>query len=259
MSPRCEPLPREQYPQLADALGDAAETTIVVHRLRHGWCRAWVAGELPRFRAAVVQEEFCPTEPTGYGLDARGLFALLQAVEGWDCVSVSPAVAPELGTLLTAAGMPVRTYEESFHELRRPAPVAQYARPEVRQLRPEELPLLARAAPELRRVGYPTLAQLLEEGIVAAAVVEGGVVAIAHTYARTPRHADIGVATLPAWRRRGFSTAAAALVAREAQREGQTPVWSTGRDNSASLRVAAKLGFEEVSRRTYVILSPESA
>jgi len=36
------------------------------------------------------------------------------------------------------------------------------------------------------------------------------------------------------------------------------PVWSTGEDNVASLRVARKLGFEEVGRRTYVILIAES-
>jgi RimJ/RimL family protein N-acetyltransferase len=30
------------------------------------------------------------------------------------------------------------------------------------------------------------------------------------------------------------------------------PVWSTGENNVASLRVARNLGFEEVGRRTYV-------
>ena len=34
---------------------------------------------------------------------------------------------------------------------------------------------------------------------------------------------------------------------------GHTPVWSCGEDNMASLQVARKLGFEEVSRLTYVI------
>ena len=77
--------------------------------------------------------------------------------------------------------------------------------------------------------------------------------AIAFTSARTARHADIGVATLEPWRGRGFATAAASLVAGAIQADGQTPVWSTGEGNLASLRVAAKIGFVEVGRRTYVI------
>ena len=69
--------------------------------------------------------------------------------------------------------------------------------------------------------------------------------------ARSERHADIGAATLEAWRGRGLATAAAALVARRVQEAGQTPVWSAGEDNAASLRVAQKIGFTAVSRRTY--------
>jgi predicted GNAT family acetyltransferase len=94
---------------------------------------------------------------------------------------------------------------------------------------------------------------LLTEGIIAAAIVDGGVVAIAHTAARTERHADLGVATLPAWRGRGLATAAAALVAERVRAAGQIPVWSTGETNAASRRVAQKLGFREVARRTYLI------
>jgi predicted GNAT family acetyltransferase len=65
------------------------------------------------------------------------------------------------------------------------------------------------------------------------------------------------VYTKEAYRRRGFATAAASLVARRVQEAGQIPVWSAGGHNVASLRVAEKLGFEEVSRRVYVI--PERA
>jgi GNAT superfamily N-acetyltransferase len=256
---RDRPLPPGEYHRLAEALGDTPETVIAVHRLRHGWCRAWIVGELPHFTAAIVQESFCPSEPSGFGLDARALFRLLEAVEGWDCVNVSQGVAPDLAELLRqASGKPLRTYEDVHHVLRTPAPVEPSTRPEVSRLGPGDLPLLERAAPELRSIGYPTLPQLLDRGVVAAAVVEDEVVAIAQTYARAPRHADIGVTTLPNWRGRGFSTAAAALVAQQVQRDGQTPVWSAGQDNVASLRVAAKLGFQEVSRRLYLIPERES-
>jgi predicted GNAT family acetyltransferase len=63
------------------------------------------------------------------------------------------------------------------------------------------------------------------------------------------------VATLPAYRRRGFATAAAALVATAIQAGGRIPVWSCGETNQASLRVATNLGFEPVLRRVYIILA----
>lgn len=85
------------------------------------------------------------------------------------------------------------------------------------------------------------------------AVVRGTVVSLSHTSAITPRHADVGVYALEAWRGRGLSTAAAAIVARTVQAAGRIHVWSTGEDNHASLRVAQKLGFMEVSRRAYMI------
>lgn len=45
----------------------------------------------------------------------------------------------------------------------------------------------------------------------------------------------------------------AAIVCRWVQDSGRVPVWSCGEDNLASLRVAQKLGFREVSRRVYLI------
>jgi predicted GNAT family acetyltransferase len=68
------------------------------------------------------------------------------------------------------------------------------------------------------------------------------IVAIARTSALSERHGDISIATLEAWRNHGFATAAAALVARDLQAAGQISVWSAGAHNTASLRVAEKLG-----------------
>ena len=51
----------------------------------------------------------------------------------------------------------------------------------------------------------------------------------------------------------GFATAAASIVTRRMQETHRIPVWSSGEDNMASLRVARKLGFQEVSRLIYVI------
>ena len=60
------------------------------------------------------------------------------------------------------------------------------------------------------------------------------------------------MSTLEEWRGRGLATAAASLVAQAIQESGRAPMWSAG--NPASLRVAQKLGFVEVSRRVYINL-----
>jgi RimJ/RimL family protein N-acetyltransferase len=54
---------------------------------------------------------------------------------------------------------------------------------------------------------------------------------------------DLGVATEPEFRGRGLSTACAAAVCRDVADRGRIPSWTTSPDNTASLRVAAKLGF----------------
>ncbi|HET7518287.1 MAG TPA: GNAT family N-acetyltransferase [Actinomycetes bacterium] len=54
---------------------------------------------------------------------------------------------------------------------------------------------------------------------------------------------DLGVATEPEFRGLGLSTACAATVCQDVRRRGRVPSWTTSPDNTASLRVAAKLGF----------------
>jgi len=54
---------------------------------------------------------------------------------------------------------------------------------------------------------------------------------------------DLGVATEPAFRGLGLSPACAAAVCQDVRCRGRLPSWTTSPDNTASLRVAAKLGF----------------
>src|SRR5699024_10046431 len=87
----------------------------------------------------------------------------------------------------------------------------------------------------------------------AAAVIEGELVSVAHTFAWSPLYVDLGVTTHEQFRGQGMATAAAAIVAAEVQKRGKVPVWSTGVDNLPSMQVAHKLGFRETSRRLYLI------
>lgn len=241
------PCTAEQRETLADALGDTPETVISVHALRRGLCRAYASEA-----AAIVQWNELPGEPMGFGDDAAALWDLLQSVDGWFCVEVTPRCAAALGPLMAAqTGRSVRYYGDIFYTLTVPAAPLHDAA--VRLLTVADLPVLDAAPREIQGGGFGSIRALLEEGVVAGAIVDGALVAIAHTSALTPHHADIGVATLEGWRGRGFATAAASLVAQQVQATERVSVWSTGEDNFASQHVAQKLGFAEVGRRVYVI------
>jgi len=241
---------------LADALGDTPETVISVHLLRRGLCRAYVVGDPSHFDGAIIQADALPGEPTGFGSDPEVLWDLLKSVQGWDCVDVASECASALGERIEREmGVRVRYYGDVYHILSKP--VLDFHNEAVRQLTLADLKLLESAPAELRGGGFGSLRGLLSDGIVACAIASGRIVAIAHTSARTERHADIGVFTLERWRGRGFASAAASLVAKRVQEAGQIPVWSAGEDNVASLRVAQKLGFTERSRATYIILDKE--
>lgn len=247
-----QPLNRKGCRLLADALGDAPETVISVSALRQGLCRVYITGDPASFEGAIIEANFLPGEPAGFGSDPEVLWDLLKGVKGWDCVDVAPECATALGEIIEREmGVPVRYYGDVYHIL--PKPVLNFRNEAVRQLTLEDIKLLESAPAEVRGCGFGSSRGLLAEGIVACAIVSGEIVAIAHTSARTKCYSDIGAFTLKEWRGRGFATAAASIVAKRVQEAGQIPVWSTGEDNIASLRIAQKLGFTEVSRSTYVI------
>ena len=242
------------FAELADTLGDTPETVVSVHLLRKKLCKAFVAGSPTSFSAAVVQGHFDSEEPMGFGTDARALWELLQLVEGWDCIGVSSQCAKPLGGLLeNLDGVKVRYYGEVYYSLTRP--VQLFTHDHVLELTMQDRSLIASAPAEIQGGGYEDMETMLSEGIVAGAIYGDRLVSIAHTSGVTDLHGEIGVGTLEPWRKRGLCSAAASIVSNRLQEAGRVPVWSTGEDNHASLRVATKLGFREVSRRTYVILA----
>ena len=248
------PLNPQQCQVLANALEDTPQTVISVSQLRRGLARAYVIGDPADFHAAIVEDLGSPGEPTVFGSDVSLLADLLAAVSGWFCVNVSPAVAQSLGPLLAKRiGRSIRYYGDVYHTLTET--VADVTNPAVHQLTLADLPLLEVAPPDIRGLDPR---RLLAEMVAAGAIVDGQIVALAINYARSAGYADVGVYTLPEWRKRGLATATAAIVAQIMQAGGRIPVWSCGEDNHASLRVAQKLGFREVSRRTYIILNEES-
>jgi hypothetical protein len=243
------------YPELADTLGEHVDTVISVHLLRRGLCRAYIAGS-PQHFTAVVIESPGSTELRGFGADAEALYNLLEVIPSWSCVDVAPTCAPALGRLIEERmGVAVRYYADLHHALRKPVEFRHD--PAVRRLTPADVSLLESAPAGVRAEGFGTAYAMLAEGVVAAAIVADRIVGIAFTSARSHDYADVAVSTLEPWRNRGFAAAAAGLVAHDIQEAGQIPVWSTGEDNWASLRVAEKLGFSRECELTYVILQPQ--
>jgi RimJ/RimL family protein N-acetyltransferase len=241
------------HPVLAAALGDSPETVQSIHMLGRGLCRAYVAGHPARFEGAIVQPIAWPEEPAGFGPDPKLLWALLQLVEGWTCILVDTAVAPALGRIIEVElGHRVRYLDDVTHLLTRPVRLERNEA--VRRLTLADLVRLESAPLELRSSLWRDTRQLLAEGLVASAVVSERIVATALVAACSDHYADIGVYTREGYRGRGYATAAASLVAQGVQEGGRFPLWGAGAHNQASLRVAQKLGFQEVSRRRYVIL-----
>lgn len=237
---------------IAATLPDTPETVISLHTLRRGHCRAHIVGTPEHYTALVIDSDDAPGEPSCYGA-ADALWSILRDLPGWFAANMSEDVAPAIGANVRRDWDEQVTYLGDPHfTLQQPAP--DLPNPDVRRLTPADLPLLEAAPPQVRGAGFGSTGALLEDGIVAAAIVNDAVVAIAHTFAITDRHADIGVSTLEPYRGRGYASAAAALVARAIQATGRTPVWSCGETNQPSLRVAEKLGFEPTLRRVYVIV-----
>ena len=254
-------LMREQWERdrLANALGDTPETVIPVHLLRRGLADAWVVGTAPRFDGVIVQAHLLQQEPWCFGRDPSAIWGLLRPLIDWGRQIISPNVPADLASQLTThikqeADVQCRQYGDVYHTLG--GRVNEFTVPEVRPLDLEDEGLLAAYRSNPREMGFATSEDLLTDGAAAGAVVGGSLVALAHTNAMTARYGDIGVVTDEPWRGMGFASSAASIVARRIQERGRTPVWSAGEGNAASLRVAAKLGFVEVSRRVYLNLRP---
>ena len=248
-----QPLDPDGIHRLIKSIDESPETVIPLHLLTQGACKAYAVGDPATSKAVIVQGDNLREEPFGIGNDPEGLWDMLRRLDDWKVVDVSPTVAPRLGAIIReATGKRVWYYDDVYHTLTKPAPVID--EPAVREFTLDDMGLLEATGVHGAdfRGGLPAQ---LETGTVAGAVVDGRVVSTAQTAANTARYTDIGVATDEQWRGRGFATAAASFVARRIQESGRTPVWSCGEDNMASLRVARKLGFEEVARLTYVVRS----
>ncbi|MEJ7902120.1 MAG: GNAT family N-acetyltransferase [Thermomicrobiales bacterium] len=238
---------------VVEALGDTPETVIALQFLREGTCEVLCVGDPADFEGIIIQSLDMPTEPMAFGNSAEAIGGLVPHLTGWSCLNVPAHLADALiEPVASAAGTSdMRMMDDVYHLLTRRVPPM--STPSVRILTPADRDLVAAASPALIGNGVDRLLMTLEHGHVAGAVREGELVALAYTFATSERHADIGVVTYPQWRGQGLATAVTSLVAQAIQADERIPVWSCGGTNLASLRTAARVGFEEVSRRVYLI------
>ncbi len=242
----------EEMPLLAATLGDSPETVISHHLLTSRACNAWCVGDVRQPSAAIVQAHAFLAEPIVFGHAPEDIARIMPFVQGWDTFSVPRYLAHTLErTITTLAGTgALHTLEDVYHVLDTPIPPFD-RRDDVRLLSDDDMLLMAGMDELQQNSAY--------KPIVAAAVIDGEIVSLAHTFAWSPLYVDIGVTTHEEFRGQGYATTAAAIVAEEVRKRGRTPVWSCGAHNEASLRIAEKLGFRETSRRLYLIpLIPES-
>jgi RimJ/RimL family protein N-acetyltransferase len=234
------------------ALGDSPETVITRHFMRLGTCEVLVVGDPADLEALIVQADDIAEEPTVYGTSAGAIASLIPHLQGWTCINVPRDLADELVTPVAEAAEAsgVRMLDDVFHVLH--APIAMPDVNGARMLTIYDRALIASAS-ELVGDAADRLLDTLAWGHVAGVEHDGALISLCHTFAISERYADLGVVTHPSHRGQGLATAVGALVAQAVQADGRVPVWSTGVTNLASIRTALRLGFEEVSRRAYLI------
>lgn len=236
-------------------IGEAPETLMSLEQLRRGLCRAYVLGSPDQPAAIAVQPDAFPRDISLYGNDAQAIFALMRQMTGWEAADVAAEYArPVAEWLGWATRRRVVFSHEHFFTLDHPAPAL--AHPTVRMLGDADLPLMEEATVPLDMGDwrFGSAAALLAEGLVAGAVINGELVAVAFSAAAGDRYVDVGIVTRESHRGQGLATVAAAQVCAAIQAGGRTPAWGTSAENLASQRVAAKLGFREVAQRVYLNL-----
>jgi predicted GNAT family acetyltransferase len=90
-----------------------------------------------------------------------------------------------------------------------------------------------------------------------AAWVEGKPVSFAYASWRSRQWFDVSVDTVPGYRQLGLATMVAQALIQDEAGDGRAPVWGALMGNHASVRLAQRLGFEQVDR--IWVVGPERA
>lgn len=98
---------------------------------------------------------------------------------------------------------------------------------------------------------WPSVERFCTHGLGQAALAGGEVVCWCTGEYVSEAACGIGIATSPAFQRRGIATAAARRFVAQALGRGIAPHWECSDENAASMRVAEKAGFAPIEAATY--------
>ncbi len=239
--------------RIADALGDSPETALSVHSLRKGCGQVYVFGDLPDFKAIIIEDYDVGPELLGFGWDNQGFISILREVPTWEALNLPHNLGEPVAELICEELGLANHLVDDIYQVPS-GPVAIVPNPDVRLLTLDDIPLLD-ATPEDIRLGFEEdLRVVMAEEAVAGAIADSKIVATGSTYGLAEAFVDVAISTLEPYRCRGYARAAASLVCAETQKRGHTPIWSCAPTNISSLQVARRLGFKEVSRRVNVVL-----
>lgn len=94
------------------------------------------------------------------------------------------------------------------------------------------------------KFSWSNTTSFLEQGVGFCVVVEGKVVSIAFSWFIGNGKVEIGVNTLPAFRKKGLARIVSQQMISYCIEHGLEPVWSCVKENISSQRLALSLGFE---------------
>ncbi len=242
------PISREQLATLEHwFIPDRPGPLVGLHVIRTG-SGTCLADRWPRPHALLVE--------TGANYSLAGAPEALAPADLRGHIAGFVEAPPRFVPLLAAAYPGLLVWDRvvlALHGPLRPAPAPGQV---VRRLRPDDAGALDGLGAECRWVsrtwGGP--AGLAASGMALGAFSRDRLVSVACVFFVGERYEEIGVATEPGFRRNGLSTACAGALCADILRRGRIPSWTTSRDNTASARVAEKLGFtRQRNDRLYVI------
>ena len=204
-------------------------------------------------------------DPRAVLVEAGGNYSLLgdpQALEPADLVHrINGLVdAPEeFVPLLKAAFPALAVWERVTLALDNPPDLTRPSAGLTRRIEADDAPYLSELSPELTWIWdtWGDASRLASSGHAWGAFTDDRLVSVACTFFVGERYEEVGVVTEPEFRGMGLSVACAGALCADIQGRGRIPSWSTSPDNTPSLRVAQKLGFEVRRRsRLYIVGMP---
>jgi GNAT superfamily N-acetyltransferase len=241
------------------ALDEKPEHTVSIHQLRNDLAQAWVLGKPDDFQAAIVRWSGLPEYPLAFGEDATAIWHILRTLQNWEQIQISQTVAPQLSAVMQAElNTPIAQSNLLYFTQKAPLTIPPHDESvTIRILTESDIDIVKATPMDAQPLILKTLEATLRDEVVAGTIVDDRLIGFSESRA-ADKHVELGVHVDEDWRKRGIASAMAGLLIQHFQATNLKIIWATDEDNLASRRVAAKLGFQEFSRRVFLIPQQET-